>query len=146
MPLEKRWVYSLLRASVAVASQQMLESSLCFAIPAIDQVPSSQIYLPVTYVVFSRDGCPNFTSSCCPWSHKLIQFHSLMFYFLIAFTVQSCKATSGAQPYSGNFPSPCCLSRQKMPQHEPKIFLELGELLNSLAGTGKNTQNVETDL
>lgn len=32
-----------------------------------------------------------------------------------------------------------------MPQHDPKTFLELGELLNRLAVTGKNTQNVETD-
>lgn len=38
-------------------------------------------------------------------------------------------------------PSPV-LSRPKM----PKAQLELAELLNSLAGTGQDTQNVETDL
>lgn len=33
-----------------------------------------------------------------------------------------------------------------MPQHKPMIFLELGELLNSLAGTGQHAEDVETDL
>lgn len=55
-----------------------------------------------------------------------------------------CNATSGARPFRRNFPSLLMLiTPKKMPEESPN--LKLRELLNSLASSGQDAQDVEAD-
>lgn len=97
----------------------------------------------VAWIAWIADDSPTRSSSSCVDVYFHVTFMNL-FIHNCNYSRSICPSTSGARPSSGNNLFPLMFITPKMPEEKPN--LELAEFLNLLAGSGQDTQDVESDL